>query len=65
MGTHRCKDFNEIYEYLRISNDIIRQLNHFKENIELMIKSLLHYNNLKVKDGVIAIRSTASLEDTK
>ena len=64
-GTHRCKDFNEIYEYLRISNDIIRQLNHFKDNIEKTIQSILFRNNLKVKDGVIAFKSIASLEETK
>ena len=60
----RRKDFNEICEYLRISNDIIRQLNSFKERIELMIKSILYHNNLKVKDGVIAFKSIASLEQT-
>ena len=64
-GTHRCKDFNEIYEYLRISNDIIRQLNYFKDNIEKTIQSILFRNNLKVKDGVIAFKSIASLEETK
>ena len=64
-GTHRCKDFNEIYEYLRISNDIIRQLNYFKDNIERTIQSILFRNNLKVKDGVIAFKSIASLEETK
>ena len=64
-SSYICKDFNEIYDFLRISDDIIRQLNRFKENIEGMMKSILYFNKLRVKDGVIAIRSIASLEETK
>ena len=64
-SSYRCNDFNEVYDFLRISDDIIQQLNRFKKNIEQMMQSILYFNKLRVKDGVIAIRSTASLEDTK
>ena len=40
-GVGRIKDINEMHQYLRIGEDIIHQLDHFKAYIQVMIKNIL------------------------